>query len=103
MDQQGWQPGQVDEDRADELRRSVAAGHVIDDSLAETFGGERGVDCSSSAIEWCGSRLATHESLCARLGNSQDEQARNGRRAGADVPNGKVVVCDGEHGCIGEL
>src|SRR5471030_1206775 len=60
--------------------------------------------CSSGAtVNCCASRLSAHESLCARLGNSEDEQAGNCCRAGAEGPSGKVVVRDGEHGGIGEL
>jgi hypothetical protein len=58
-------------------------------TLASVVGaGRRGAEAGAVGIatEDCASRLGIHERPGARFGNSQDEQARNGRRAGADVP-----------------
>jgi hypothetical protein len=57
----------------------------------------------AARVEWCASPLFTHESSGPRLGNSEDEQARNCCRAGAEGSIRKVVVGDGEHGGIGDL
>ncbi|WP_205660988.1 hypothetical protein [Amycolatopsis vastitatis] len=53
--------------------------------------------------ECCGAGLVAHESDCARLGNSQHQQARDRRCSGAESPVRPIAVRDGEHGAVGEL